>query len=232
MSFMSNILSKRGVSALAVGAAFALTSVQADAATIRITDLNGGDPDFVLADTGALTQAIASDTIGGVNFVVIVTPTEFDGTSFLNTISVTTSGAGRIRITTSEDGFSAGAGAPAASQLAFSVTSSTLTENGLFAQSFVDAGNGLEVQSDQIGSDITLTGPINAGTESGRVTDTAVLSPFFSMTSVFEIEHNKDSDVTSFDADVLAAIPLPAGGLLLLTALGGMAALRRRRKAA
>lgn len=35
----------------------------------------------------------------------------------------------------------------------------------------------------------------------------------------------------SFDLDV-AAVPLPAGGLLLLTALGGMAAVRRRRKAA
>lgn len=35
----------------------------------------------------------------------------------------------------------------------------------------------------------------------------------------------------SFDVEV-SAVPLPAGGLLLLTALGGMAAVRRRRKAA
>lgn len=34
-----------------------------------------------------------------------------------------------------------------------------------------------------------------------------------------------------FDVEV-SAVPLPAGGLLLLTALGGVAALRRRRKAA
>jgi len=43
---------------------------------------------------------------------------------------------------------------------------------------------------------------------------------------------------SSFDGDSIqvslqvAAVPLPAGGLLLLTALGGVVALRRKRKAA
>lgn len=35
-----------------------------------------------------------------------------------------------------------------------------------------------------------------------------------------------------FDVEVVAAVPLPAGGLLLLGALGGLAALRRRKMAA
>lgn len=42
-----------------------------------------------------------------------------------------------------------------------------------------------------------------------------------------------DSVVTGGNIDIrVAAVPLPAGGLLLMGALGGLAALRRRRKAA
>ena len=233
MSLMKNILSKASVGALAFGAVVALPSIQAEAATLRIEDLNGVDADFTLPDTGVLQQAAtAGVSIGGMIVLIAATPTETAGRSFLNSISVTTAGSGRIRITTSEDGFGAGAGAPSVSQLAFSITSSTLSQSGVLARSFVDVGNGLEAQTDQVGGDLTLNGPISAGTEMARTTDSAVLSNPFSITSVFEIEHLNDKDVTSFDADVLATIPLPAGGLLLLTALGGVAALRRKRKAA
>ena len=41
------------------------------------------------------------------------------------------------------------------------------------------------------------------------------------------------ADIPAFEfSNVVAAVPLPAGGLLLISALGGMAALRRKRKAA
>lgn len=40
------------------------------------------------------------------------------------------------------------------------------------------------------------------------------------------------SEVVGFDNVTLAAVPLPAGGLLMLAGLGGLAAVRKRRRAA
>ena len=49
--------------------------------------------------------------------------------------------------------------------------------------------------------------------------------------SNFAVSDEKDVPAFEF-SNVVASVPLPAGGWLLITALGGMAALRRRRKAA
>lgn len=225
-----------GVAALAVGAGVALAPGDADAATLRIQDLSaGGDPDFFVPDTGVLTDADRSDvSIGDMDVDLGAAPSEGSNDSLLNTVSqVTARGAGRIRIITSEDGFGAGAGAPEASQLAFSITSSQLGPNGILARSFVDDGNALEAQSDRIGSDLTLGGAVSTTSPGVAVTtDTAALSGPFSITSVFEIEHDSADQISSFDATATAAVPLPAGIWLMLGALGGLFGLRHRRKAA
>ena len=48
---------------------------------------------------------------------------------------------------------------------------------------------------------------------------------------VLQIDGTSDNQVALYDVRI-SAVPIPAGGLLLLTALGSVAALRRKRKAA
>lgn len=223
------------VAALAVGAVIALAPVHADAATIRIVDLtSGGDPDYTMSDTGAIQDAAETGiNIGGMTVDVTVTPNESNIESLINTAAITAEGSGSIRIITSEDGFTAGSGGSIASQLAFSITSSQLGPNGVQARSFVDDGNNTEAQTTQIGSDLALGGPLGPpDTSTDATVGTATLSDPFSITSVFEINHETGDDITSFDATATAAVPLPAGIWLMLGAVGGLFGLSRWRKAA
>lgn len=235
MQSETTLSNKIGLGALALGAVVALAPTDADAATLRIQDLSaGGGSDFFVQDTGTLTDADRTGvTIGNMTVDLNALPSEGSNDSLLNATSqITAQGAGNIRIITSEDGFGAGAGAPEASRLAFSITSTQLGPNGVLARSYVDDGNGLEAQTDQIGSDLTLSGAVDTTNPGVAVTtDTAALSDPFSITSVFEIEHDTADQISSFDATATAAIPLPAGIWLMLGALGGLFGLRHCRKA-
>ncbi len=185
MGFMSNILSKSGLAALAVGAALALSPMKADAATITgqidiggTVNLNNsafsasGSAD--LNDPGVVLFALGDfDTF--VTFGDLVALTDIDFTSPGDIWSV----GGFTFTATAFSGF------VDAAQKAF-------TAAGIISGNGFDDTNG------------TLT---------------------------FTAQENDPAVTVSFSTTTVP-VPLPAGGLLLLTALGGVAALRRRRKAA
>lgn len=107
----------------------------------------------------------------------------------------------------------------------------------------VDLGGSLFNRIAFVMTDATDTGAkltISAGGVSeefsglGRSNQQIVLVSFASLQSLASItlQHNRINDGLSVDDIAVGAVPLPAGGMLLLTGLGAVAAMRRRKKAA
>ena len=194
MSFMSNILSKTGVGALAVSAAmFAFSGDSAKAATVQMNTGVG------LAGSGA--------NVDGPFNVSLPNIYRFDNRDF--------AGA-------DETGASFGFEFTADSLPQPVNTTVTLNLLGEFInfQAFWSDDNAID------GGDTALVAvPVaTLGFVDQNVTFTSV--PQWLLVSY-------DAVVSGGVLDLrVSAVPLPAGGLLLLTALGGVAALRRKRKAA
>jgi hypothetical protein len=80
------------------------------------------------------------------------------------------------------------------------------------------------------GSEIADAAPANFGTGNAIVDFTADFA--FDRISFFSNEGTGGTDIAAFEFAIAPVpVPLPAGGLLLLGALGGIAALRRRKTA-
>lgn len=177
MGFMSNILSKTTVGALALGAVLAFGGEKAEAATIV---MEGGGPYDITSD----------------DFF------------FGNVSSAGGAGTYSVAFTSSVDPLDAIANA-----------SVTVLVAGLFDDLIVEWRD--TVTTAVLASEVVVAPTVAIQTTFG--------TPNLDQTLVFSWSA---SDVgAGFDFDV-SAVPLPAGGLLLLTALGGMAVVRRRRKAA
>lgn len=105
--------------------------------------------------------------------------------------------------------------------------------------SFTANGKGVTAQSDILKVTITVDGSSFVVWSTGQGTTATGTLPGFTTSSVFTITYfyantgaNDVAVTTYFTADQVSAVPLPAGGLLLVSALaGGVTVLRRRKKA-
>lgn len=251
MTFMSNILSKTGLGALAIGGALAFSPVMAEAATLSLLGASdgavraladtGGTADFDLDDSGnqapgwsqAAYDALVPAGTGRSGDSVTV----FDNTNktAANGVSVDMRSTITFTYLGSEAGFTnlgveligdtivfRNSG-PATN---FGATFSFDFGPGLIPFAFETLGNG--------GATVANNGGVDPFGTQLEIAYSAIFNSGTSINVFFgDSGAGIDGDLDDLGIRIdVAPVPLPAGGLLLLTALGGVAALRRKRKAA
>lgn len=215
-----------GLKTLRLAAAVALATVasQSEALTIKLYDA-GSDTTVKITDGGALdTLAEVGKISTGTVFIggsSLQLSTAFvkdaDGKSSLRITAtdVAASDLGILKINVFHDDFQAAAASPMMSNVQFTMNASDLSGKV----------KGMALAGGQ------ATGPyetINATSETISQNTLVALDNPFSMQINTVV--SSGTNVT-YDATLVAAVPVPAAGLLLLTALGGLGFARRRKAA-
>lgn len=251
MSFMSNILSKTGLGALAIGGALALSPVTAEAATLSL--LGAGDGDIrALADTGNTADFDLDDSGNqapgwsqAAYDALVPAGTGRSGdlvTVFDNTNKTASNGVSvdmRLTITFTYLGSEAGFtnlgveligdtivfrnSGPASN---FGDTFSFDFGPGLIPFAFETLGNG--------GATVANNGVVDPSDTELEIAYSEIFNGGRSINVFFgDSGAGVDGDLDDLGIRIdVAPIPLPAAGWLMIAGLGGLAALRRKRKAA
>lgn len=242
MRLKINLPGKTGLGAFALGLAMGFSATTVDALTVEFSSSDGSS--FLINDNGANDEdnglrsigRLTSFTVGGFTIgSIVATANDAGGSSTLQTTSLIVSGGNPeefLTVRTTSDDFFAGANKPDTSDVFYSLGGSvlrgTLEGSGTVGET-VD-GIRVEVTTDTLSFDPAIKG---TGSFSGDSQTLAIVGNPFDMTTtlVFGQQTGVGSNVNSTLDTSPLPVPLPAGGLLLLSALGGVATLRRRRKA-
>lgn len=216
---------------LVATAAIALMPTFASAVTLSVDDLGTIGVDSV---TVGGSSASATGTVGG--FEVAIASGSISSTlnSYtLNTSSIQVAGVGTLQVTLEQTGLT-GFSLPNLNL----VGTGSVSDHGttITVAHMIDFGGGYQT----IGNILSFTGgtpgPFNL---SDITSDTVLGSPTFDLKSVLTITNSSNDQTANVNSTLVATaqqaatpVPVPAGGLLLLSGLAGFAGLRRRKKRA
>ncbi|MDK3074836.1 VPLPA-CTERM sorting domain-containing protein [Sedimentitalea sp. JM2-8] len=219
---------------VAATAAFSVAAFGANALTFKLTDnINGG---------GTITQSDGDNNgiesfigaFGGFNVTLVLAtetsvgdpgPNAKDRLNASLSAAFLTEAAGNITLEVSHV-FDNTVTQPG--QMAASLTQTLNTLEGLgHVTSYAAIGAGAqEFDKDILLSDLTSLNESTSKNTGGNVNAT-----IYSITHVINLQTTSPSQIDG-NARYIAPVPVPAAGILLLTALGGLGIARRRRKAA
>lgn len=214
--------------ALAIGMAFAGA---ANAATVTLinssTNGPGNQADVFASDYGAVARQGQSWAPGDPTWVV--PPSSQGGVSLSPFENTSLEGSRNYYSVIGTGAPGDGGGAASAQTLTFSVAQSALK----ILWGSVDSYNSITFMDDSGNTDVVSGGDLGVGTAGNQVALVNIFGFTNSAGEAFNFTSAKfESTGGSNSFEFALPVPLPAAGWLMLAGIGGLAALRRRKRAA